>query len=127
MGMAFPQACTRDPHKTRLFLKIRNVAAANITHGSPQATCQLMQNAAKRTFVWHLTFDTFRYKLETVAYFRLEIAIGRATCHGADGPHAPIGFVGSSLVQIDFAWAFFARGVIVFVGGGGATGVEGAL
>ena len=28
---------------------------------------------------------------------------------------------------VDFAWAFFARGVIVFVGGGGGTGVEGAL
>ena len=28
---------------------------------------------------------------------------------------------------VDFAWAFFARGVIVLVGGGGGTGVEGAL
>lgn len=45
-------------------------AAADITHGSLQATGQLVQDAGDRTLIGNLTFDTFRNELQRVAHFR---------------------------------------------------------
>ena len=104
--MAFAQASSGNTHKTCLFLEVGNRFAANVAHGSSQTAGKLMQYAAKGALVRHLAFNPLRNELEAVGYFCLEVAVGRAARHGSNGSHTTIGFVGTSLVQIDIAWAF---------------------
>ena len=76
---------------------------ADIAHGGAQAADQLVQHVGHRPLVGHLALDTFRHQLERVLDLLLEIAVGRAARHGADGAHAAIGFVGTALEQENLA------------------------
>src|SRR5689334_16872123 len=99
--MAFAKAGAGDAHEGGALLELLDILAADIAHGSLEATCELMQNARDWSLVGNLAFDAFRHELQRIAHFRLEIAVCRAARHGADGTHAAIGFEGAALVEVD--------------------------
>ncbi len=70
----------------------------------------MVQHARDRTLIGDLAFDTLRHQLQRVAHFRLEVAIGRATRHGANGTHAAIRLERTALIKIDLTRAFIRSG-----------------
>src|SRR5690606_38331777 len=90
--------------------RLRQVAGADIAERGAQPAGELMQHAGNRTLVRHLALDAFRYELQRIPHFGLEITVGRTARHGPDGSHAAIGLEGAALVQIDLAGAFIRAG-----------------
>src|SRR5262245_26630594 len=97
--MAFTQSRAGDADELSLGVELVEVFRAHIPHGRADAAGQLMQHGRGRTFVWHLTFDAFRHQLERVLDVLLEVSISRTARHRADRAHAPIRFVGTSLIE----------------------------
>ena len=58
-----------------------------------------MQHRAHRALVADPPLDPFRHQLEAVLHLGLEVAVGRAARHGAQGPHAAIGLEGTPAVE----------------------------
>ena len=110
MRMAFPQPGVGNAHKSRLLTEFLQRLRTHIAHGSAQTACKLVEDRGNRPLVSHLSFDAFRYELQLIAHFRLEIAVCRTARHGTDRPHTAIGFKRAALMQIDFAGAFFRTG-----------------
>jgi hypothetical protein len=92
MRMAFPQPGVGNAHKSRFLAEFLQRLRAYIAHGSAQTACKLVQDRGNRPLVSHLSFDAFRYELQLIAHFRLEITISRAARHGTDRTHTAIGF-----------------------------------
>ena len=63
-----------------------------------------MNDSGQRPLVGYPALDTFRHQLFNLIVF-LEIAIRRTVRlrHGTQRPHAPVGLVGTPLVQLDLA------------------------
>src|SRR6185312_14158600 len=73
-------ACARDAHELRTLAHRLDVLAAAVAHRCPQATDQLVHDAAQRPAIRHAAFDAFRHQLLGLGFF-LEIAIGRTLRH----------------------------------------------
>ena len=71
-----------------------------------------MDDGAHRAFVGHAAFDAFGHQFFDAGGGVLEVAVGRAgfAGHGAQGAHAPVGFVVAALEQFHFAGGFFGAG-----------------
>ncbi len=106
MDVAFADAGAGDAHELRVFVERRDIAAARVTHRRAQPAYDLVHDIRHRALIRHLPFDAFRHELERVFHFGLEIAIGRAARHRADGAHAAITFVAAALIEEHFAGAF---------------------
>ena len=65
-----------------------------------------MDDVDNRAFVRHAAFNAFGNVFFRVIRFFLEIAVGRALAHRAERTHAAIRFVGTALIQFDFARSF---------------------
>src|SRR5690606_29688409 len=108
--MAFPQARIGNAHEGCFFAELFQRLRTHITHRSAQAPCKLVKNRGYRPFIGDLSLDTFRYELQFIAHFSLEITISRTARHGSDRAHAAICLERAALMQIDFAGAFLRTG-----------------
>ena len=100
----------RDADELGAGVELRQIARPGIAHRCAQAADQLVQHAGHRALIGHLPLDAFGHELERVLDVLLEIAVGRATRHGADRAHAAIGLIGAALIEIDLAGAFVGAG-----------------
>src|SRR5712692_314146 len=108
--MAFSQSRCGNLHESSFAAKRRDVAAAKITHASPQPAHKLMNVKGERTFVRNLTLDSFGHELHRFFHVGLPVAILASLFHGSERTHAAIYFVRSPLIENRFAGTFFGAG-----------------
>src|SRR3990172_12229404 len=80
-----------------------DAVAPEIAHARAQAAHELLDDGDHRAFVGHPALHAFGDELVGVHRGVLEIAVRRALLHGAQRPHATIGFVRAALEQLDLA------------------------
>src|SRR4029079_14081508 len=88
VDVAFAQARAGDAQELRLLVEFGEIAGADIAHRGAQAAGALVHDIADRAFLRHLPLDALRHQLDLVLDVPLEVAVGRASCHRADGAHA---------------------------------------
>src|SRR6516165_10496193 len=88
--VALAHAGAGDAHELGLVVQLGERARADIAHGHAQAAGELVQHGRDRALVGHLPLDALGHQLERVLDVLLEVAVGRAARHGANGPHATI-------------------------------------
>ena len=88
MHMTFAQTGRGDAQEAAVAAHLFQRRIAGIAHGGAQAADQLMQDGADRTLVGDAALDAFGHQLQLVADFLLEVAVGRAAAHGAEGDAA---------------------------------------
>ena len=99
-----------DYDETGVVVHVVDARAAKVTHRRAQTAHQLVNHGKHGALVGNATFDTFRHEFIDVGSRFLEIAIRRTSLHGTQRAHAAIGFVGTSLEQLNLARRFFGTG-----------------
>ena len=108
--MRFAHAGGRNLDEARLGAHFVDGAAAGIAHARAHAAEQLLDHAQRAALERHAALDAFRHQLVDVHLGILEIAVGGALLHRAQRTHAPVRFVGASLVQLDFPGRLLGSG-----------------
>src|SRR5207302_3127780 len=103
VDMALAQPGIGDPDKAAVALHLGDRAVAGVAHRRAQAADQLVDDVADRPLVGDAALDTFGDELQGIGNFLLEIAVGRATRHRADRPHAAIILIAAPLIEEDLA------------------------
>src|SRR5438477_4914379 len=102
-----------DLHELGLVVHLVDGGAAAIAHGRAQAAGHLEHDGNHRALVRHAPFDALGHELVGVgvgARVVLEVAVGTALLHGADGAHAAVALVAAALEQHDLAGRLFGAG-----------------
>lgn len=92
MNVAFLDASTADTHEFRFGTQGVDGTTAGQTHTGTQAAHLLVNDLFQAAFVGYTAFDTFRYQFVSCV-IALEVAVGGAFGHRAQGAHTAIGFV----------------------------------
>src|SRR5690349_6338712 len=103
MNMRLADAGARDLDELRARAHVVDGRAAGVAHARAQAADELPDHRDGAALVRHAAFDALGHKLVDVHVRVLEVAVGGAFLHGAEGAHAAIGFVGAALEELDLA------------------------
>src|SRR5690554_1936781 len=118
----FAYARRGDFNELSLAAHFADGAASTIAHRSTDAPNKLVNDGDDTALIGHSAFDTFGHKFVGVIGRVLEVAIGRAVCHGAYAAHAAIRLVRTTLIQDNVAGGLFGTRKHPTHHAGGSTG-----
>src|SRR3989344_2850721 len=108
--VAFADTGGGDLDELGLVVHLFDRGATAVAHGGAHAARHLVDDADHGALVGHTAFDAFGHELVSVGVAGarlLEVAVGTALLHGANGAHAAVALVAAALEQDDFAGRFF--------------------
>src|SRR4051812_8783410 len=110
MDMAFLEPRGGDLPKPSFRLQLSHRCGTDVAHSGADTTHYLIKGVRQRPFIGHSALDAFRHELAAVFNLALEIAVFRASLHGAEAAHTAVHLVALALINHHLARRFVGTG-----------------